>query len=298
MKISRKCLIGLCGVTSLLVSTSVVSITNKVRNESFSLVAKNNIDMFSNPSEIDVNENNCLDQDTEDVLKKSDHSLIAFKKKLDECKKILVKMGDDLVASYLVQLGDENYHDWGNFVKQFDNVNWKQEGKNKSIIEKIADLLECSFDEVNAKKIDQLDEKVKSDVQKMLSKKQEALNSQKQQFERIKKDLSDFLSNPSNDEYCINLKKSIAQLSISNKSHKGGLVVNKPDTTLSCSNNQLNTTHKVNALDEKKSLNKWKVNKQNLKTIKEKNGSKQLEHKKENQATLKLKSFLDKVNKK
>jgi hypothetical protein len=109
---------------------------------------------------------------------------------------------------------------------------------------------------VNAKKIDQLDEKVKSDVQKMLSKKQEALNSQKQQFERIKKDLSDFLSNPSNDEYCINLKKSIAQLSISNKSHKRGLVVNKPDTTLSCSNNQLNTTHKDNALDEKKSLNK------------------------------------------
>jgi hypothetical protein len=51
-------------------------------------------------------------------------------------------------------------------------------------------------------------------------------------------------------------------------------------------------------LDEKKSLNKWNVNKQNLKTIKEKNGSKQLEHKKENQATLKLKSFLDKVNKK
>ncbi len=297
MKISKKCLIGLCGVTSLLVSTSVVSVTNKVRNESFSLVAKNNIDMSFNPSEIDVNKNNCLDQDTEDVLKKFDKSLIACKKALDECKKTLVKMGDDLVASYLVQLGDENYHDWGNFVKQFDDVNWKQKEKNKSIIEKLANLLKCSFDEVNAKKIDQLDEKVKNNVQKMLSNQQEALNSQKQQFEQIKKDLSDFLSNPLNVEYCTNLKKSIAQLSVSNKSHKEELVVNKLDNTLSCSNNQLNT-HKVNALDEKKSLNKWKVNKQNLKNLKEKNGSKQLEHKKENQATLKLKSFLDKVNKK
>ena len=46
-------------------------------------------------------------------------------------------------------------------------------------------------------------------------------------------------------------EKSIAQLSVSNKKHKNGLVVNRSNIALSCLNNQLNTTHKVNALDRK-----------------------------------------------
>ena len=46
-------------------------------------------------------------------------------------------------------------------------------------------------------------------------------------------------------------EKSIAQLSVSNKNHKDRLVVNKSNATLSYLSNQLNTTHKVNALDEK-----------------------------------------------
>ena len=46
-------------------------------------------------------------------------------------------------------------------------------------------------------------------------------------------------------------KKTIVQLNVSNKKHKNGLVVNRSNIALSCLNNQLNITHKVNALDEK-----------------------------------------------
>ena len=71
MKISRKCLIGLSAITSLLVSASAISITNKMRKEPFSLITKSNIDMSFHSSEIDVDKNNSLEQDIEDVLKKS-----------------------------------------------------------------------------------------------------------------------------------------------------------------------------------------------------------------------------------
>ena len=87
MKISRKCLIGLGGITSLLVSASAISITNEIRKESFSLVTKSNIDMSFHSDEIDVNKNNCLEQDIEDILKKSNEPLMECKEILDECKK-------------------------------------------------------------------------------------------------------------------------------------------------------------------------------------------------------------------
>ena len=61
MKISRKSLIGLSAITSLLVSASAISITNKMRKEHFSLVklkvifkTKSNIDMSFHSSEIDI----------------------------------------------------------------------------------------------------------------------------------------------------------------------------------------------------------------------------------------------------
>ena len=63
MKISRKCLIGLGGITSLLVSTSAISITNEIRKEPFSLITKSNIDMSFHSSEIDVDKNDSLEQD-------------------------------------------------------------------------------------------------------------------------------------------------------------------------------------------------------------------------------------------
>ena len=53
----------------------------------------------------------------------------------------------------LIQLGDENYTDWNSFVAKFNDNTWKENEKNKPFIEKLADLLKCSFDEVNAKKL-------------------------------------------------------------------------------------------------------------------------------------------------
>ena len=87
MKISRKCLIGLSAITSLLVSASATSITNEIRKESFSLVTKSNIDMSFHSDEIDVNKNNSLEQDIEDILKKYNEPLMECKEILDECKK-------------------------------------------------------------------------------------------------------------------------------------------------------------------------------------------------------------------
>lgn len=99
MKISRKSLIGLSVITSLLVSASAITITNKMRKEPFSLITKSNIDMSFHSSEIDVDKNNSLEQDIEDVLKKS----------LDELNKILIKMDNELLVACLclIQLGEE-----------------------------------------------------------------------------------------------------------------------------------------------------------------------------------------------
>ena len=123
--------------------------------------------MSFHSSEIDVDKNNSLEQDIEDVLKKS----------LDELNKILIKMDNELLVACLclIQLGDENYTDWNSFVAKFNDNAWKENEKNKPFIEKLADLLKCSFDEVNAKKIEKLSEKIESNVQKLLSEKQEAL---------------------------------------------------------------------------------------------------------------------------
>ena len=171
MKISRKSLIGLSAITSLLVSASAVSITNKMRKESFSLATKSNTDMSFHSSEIDVNKNNSLEQDIGDVLKKS------LDESIDELNKILIKMDSELLVACLclIQLDDGNYTDWNSFVAKFNDNAWKENEKNKPFIEKLADLLKCSFDEVNAKKIEKLSEKIESNVQKLLSEKQEAL---------------------------------------------------------------------------------------------------------------------------
>ena len=127
MKISRKCLIGLSAITSLLVSASAISITNKMRKEPFSLITKSNIDMSFHSSEIDVDKNNSLEQDIEDVLKKS----------LDELNKILIKMDNELLVACLclIQLGDGNYTDWNSFVAKFNDNAWKENEKNKPFIE-------------------------------------------------------------------------------------------------------------------------------------------------------------------
>ena len=113
MKISRKSLIGLSAITSLLVSASAISITNKMKKEPFSLVTKSNIDMSFHSSEIDVDKNNSLEQDIEDVLKKS----------VDELNKILIKMDNELLVACLclIQFGDGNYTDWNSFVAKFNN---------------------------------------------------------------------------------------------------------------------------------------------------------------------------------
>ena len=128
MKISRKSLIGLSVITSLLVSASAISITNKMRKEPFSLITKsNNIDMSFHSSEIDVDKNNSLEQDIEDVLKKS----------LDELNKILIKMDNELLVACLclIQLDDGNYTDWNSFVAKFNDNAWKENEKNKPFIE-------------------------------------------------------------------------------------------------------------------------------------------------------------------
>ena len=121
MKISRKSLIGLSAITSLLVSASAISITNKMRKEPFSLITKSNIDMSFHSSEIDVDKNNSLEQDIEDVLKKS----------VDELNKILIKMDNELLVACLclIQFGDGNYTDWNSFVAKFNNNAWKENEK-------------------------------------------------------------------------------------------------------------------------------------------------------------------------
>ena len=42
---------------------------------------------------------------------------------------------------------------WNNFVKKFDDEEWKSNEKNKPIIDNLANLLNCSSDEINSNKI-------------------------------------------------------------------------------------------------------------------------------------------------
>ena len=64
-------------------------------------------------------------------------------------------MDNELLVAhlYLIQLGVGNCTDWNSFVTKFNDNAWKENEKNKPIIEKLANLLKCSFDEVNTKKL-------------------------------------------------------------------------------------------------------------------------------------------------
>ena len=72
---------------------------------------------------------------------------------------------------------DESYTGWENFIKQFDDLEWKE--KNKAIIENLDFSLDCSFDEVNKQKIEQLDKDIKDKVQGLLNKRKEAWDNWK-----------------------------------------------------------------------------------------------------------------------
>lgn len=61
---------------------------------------------------------------------------------------------------------DENYASWDNFITKFNDQEWKF--KNGLIITKLASVLNCSNEEINSKKIGDLDEKIKDEFMSLI----------------------------------------------------------------------------------------------------------------------------------
>ena len=75
---------------------------------------------------------------------------------IDKTKAKLVESRNELIPFYLWQLHNGNYQDWGSFAAKFSDESWKNQEKNRSIIGKLAAILECSFADVNQQKIEDL----------------------------------------------------------------------------------------------------------------------------------------------
>jgi len=109
-----------------------------------------------------------------DNLIKTHKSLNLDKLSLDNNEKILSEekkekfeqSKKELIAIYRVQLWDENYSLWSMFITKFDDQEWKR--KNELIITKLASVLNCSNEEINSKKIDDLDEEIKNEFESLI----------------------------------------------------------------------------------------------------------------------------------
>ena len=109
-----------------------------------------------------------------DNLIKTHKSLNLDKLSLDNNEKILSEeekekfeqSKKELIAIYLVQLWNENYSLWSMFITKFDDQEWKR--KNELIIIKLASVLNCSNEEINSKKIDDLDEEIKNEFESLI----------------------------------------------------------------------------------------------------------------------------------
>ena len=66
-----------------------------------------------------------------------------------------------LIASKLSCLYDDTYTDWNSFVEKFKDENWRNDQKNKPIVEQLCKLLSCQPDETHDK-INGLSNKIKS----------------------------------------------------------------------------------------------------------------------------------------
>ena len=105
---------------------------------------------------------------------------ICINKSNQKIEKVISYSDDDknlLLPFYLVQLAEENYENWGLFVAKFNDVGWKQIEGNKSIIEKLSNLLGCPYEEINSDKINGLDEKIKNNTKKLLNSQKKFLNN-------------------------------------------------------------------------------------------------------------------------
>ncbi len=102
-------------------------------------------------------------------IKKIKNEILKVEKELKENK-------EKLISCYLAQLADEKYIDWENFVKQFNVQAWKNDKKNKPTIENLLPLLNCSIEDLDANKINDLDEQITNDAQKFIKKWKDIIN--------------------------------------------------------------------------------------------------------------------------
>ena len=181
------------------------------------------------------------------IGKLSDEIKNNAKKIFDEIKETESKLQnefklykDELISFYLYLLGKENYTNWGEFIKQFDDLEWKK--KNKEIIIEIALILGCNFDEVNKQKIEQLDKDIKDEVKKMLDEKKkifdvwkDKLNEKEIKFEQAKKEAIPFYLNQLWDESYKDWDNFITQFDNLEWKEKNKAIIENLAFALNCS---------------------------------------------------------------
>ena len=185
MKIRKKILIGALSavglMTSLVVASNAISnVVNSNHHKQFKKelfhsdfdeiwdkeccptiedVIKELKDYFFKEKDNDSDVKSYSNQDINEInelIKETDQSIIESEKLIKKCKETLNEIDKLLISFYIIKLWTENYPNLDSFATKFDSIEWKEDKKNKPIIEKLANLLKCSFDEVNKQKIKQL----------------------------------------------------------------------------------------------------------------------------------------------
>ena len=96
-----------------------------------------------------------------------------------------------IISSYLAKLWDKSCSSWDVFVTKFDDNNWKNQ--NKQTLEELADILDCSYFELNQNKINTLSKEVKNNVQDLVKNHQDLFSQLNQE---------NYLSIEEINEYC------------------------------------------------------------------------------------------------
>ncbi len=95
------------------------------------------------------------------------------------------KVKNELISCYIARLADKKYIDWENFITQFDNKEWKENGKRQPTINSLIRLLNCSVDELNANKINDLGTKIINEAKRLINEYLEPIKKLKKQIKKL-----------------------------------------------------------------------------------------------------------------
>ena len=237
--------------------------------------------LYSPNKLIDSEKIDSLDQDVKIMAQKIlIEKCEVTKEKIEQSEKRFVSRKNNLISFCFEQLWDENYTSWEEFIKQFDNVGWKE--KNRTIIEKLAKVLGCDYSEINQQKIADLDQTIVDMIKKLFDEKRanklkKKWEENEKQFEQSKNELIVICLDLLWDENYNSWDNFVTKFDDQEWKCKNELIITKLASVLNCSNEEINSKKidslnkeirnkmidKLEELTDEKTWNKRKEEKEN-----------------------------------